>query len=363
VTSTLLELPGAIPPPDDSPDPGVAWHYGDPFGEQRVATRGVAVVDRSHRELLAVPGTDRLSWLHLLTSQHFTDLAEDLGTEGLVLDAHGRVEYHVVAANTGGTVWLDTERGYARPLLEYLRSMVFWSNVEPREATEELAVLSVLGPELATVLGPITLPEQAYGVVALPGGGFLRRMPWPGRHAVDLLVPRESVLDWWRKLTDAGARPAGSWAFEALRVESLRPRLGLDNDDKTLPHELNWVPSAVHLEKGCYRGQETVSKIQNIGRSPRRMVLLHLDGSPEIYPKAGDPVQHGEKVVGRVGTVAQHHELGPIALALLKRSAPLDAELMVGSGEEIVQAAVDPDSIPPDPPAPGRAAAKGLRDG
>jgi folate-binding protein YgfZ len=357
----LLELPGAIPPPEDTPDPGVAWHYGDPFGEQRAAARAVGVIDRSHREVLAVPGDDRLSWLHLLTTQHFTDLVDGVGTEGLVLDAHGRVEHHVVAANTGGTVWLDTERGYAAPLLEYLNSMVFWSKVEPRDATAELAVLSVIGPELSSVLGDIALPAQAYGVVPLDGGGFARRMPWPGQDAVDLLVPRESVVDWWRKLTEAGARAAGSWAFEALRVESLKPRLGLDNDEKTLPHELNWVPSAVHLEKGCYRGQETVSKIQNIGRSPRKMVLLHLDGSPEIYPEVGDPVKLGEKVVGRVGTVAHHHELGPIALALLKRSAPMDAELMVGTEDEIVQAAVDPDSIPPDTPALGREAAKGLR--
>lgn len=356
-----LDLPGAIPPPDDSPDPGVAWHYGDPFGEQRSADRAVAVVDRSHRELLAVPGEDRLTWLHLLTSQQFTDLAEDTGTEGLVLDAHGRVQHHVVAANTGGTVWLDTERGHAEPLLDYLRSMVFWSKVEPRAASEELAVLSVLGPDTDAVLGEISLPRQDYGVRALPDGGFARRMPWPGRNAYDLVVPRESATHWWQRLTDAGARPAGSWAFEALRVESLHPRLGLDNDEKALPHELNWVPSAVHLEKGCYRGQETVSKIQNVGRAPRKMVLLHLDGSPEIYPNAGDPVRSGEKTVGRVGTVAQHHELGPIALALLKRATPMDAELVVGDGEEVVQAAVDPDSIPPDTPALGRAAAQGLR--
>lgn len=361
MTATLLELPGAIPPPEDSPDPGVAWHHGDPFGEQRAAVRGVAVVDRSHREILAIPGEDRLNWLHLLTSQHFTALTEDAGTEALVLDAHGRVEHHVIAANTGGTVWLDTERGYAEPLLSYLDSMRFWYKAEPRDATAELALLTVLGPDLATVLPEITVPEQAYGVAPLEGGGLLRRMPWPGPNAVDLLVPHESVVDWWLRLTTAGARPAGSWAFEALRVESLRPRLGVDTDERTLPHELGWVPAAVHLEKGCYRGQETVSKVQNIGRSPRRMVLLHLDGSPEIRPETGDPVRHGERVIGRVGSVAQHHELGPIALALLKRSAPVNVELIAGAEDRAVQAAVDPDSVPPDTPALGREAAKGLR--
>jgi folate-binding protein YgfZ len=236
--------------------------------------------------------------------------------------------------------------------------LVFWSKVEPRDATGELAVLTVLGPNAAELLR-LDLPE--YGLAPLDGGGFARRMPWPGRHAVDLLVPRDRLVDHWRRLTDAGARPAGSWAFEALRVESLRPRLGVDTDERSIPHEVNWVDAAVHLNKGCYRGQETVAKVANIGRPPRRMVLLHLDGSPEVLPRTGEPVRLGERVVGRVGSVARHHELGSVALALVKRSAPVDAELLAGEGDHVVQAAVDPDSVPPDLPAPGRAAAARLR--
>ncbi|NUT97432.1 MAG: folate-binding protein YgfZ [Saccharothrix sp.] len=361
MNSPLLTAPGAVAPFDGSADPGVPWHFGDPFAEQRSAARSVAVFDRSHRAVLAVPGEDRLKWLHSLTSQHFEELGEDRATEMLILDVQGRVEHHAVAANTGGTVYLDTEAAHAGPLLAYLTKMVFWSKVEPRDATAELAVLTVVGPEIVGLFEKLGLPLPAQlGVSALEGGGFVRRMPWPGQDAVDLVVPRDALVDWWRKLTDAGARPGGSWAFEALRVESLRPRLGVDTDEKTIPHEVNWIGAAVHLNKGCYRGQETVSKVHNVGRPPRRMLLLHLDGSREVQPETGDPVVAGDRVVGRVGSVALHHELGPIALALVKRSVPVETELLVGAEDRVVQANVDPDSVPPDTPGLGREAARNL---
>ncbi|HEV7908801.1 MAG TPA: folate-binding protein [Pseudonocardiaceae bacterium] len=361
MTSPLLTAPGAVAPYDGSPDAGVAWHYGDPFAEQRSAARSVAVFDRSNRAVIAIPGEDRLTWLHSLTSQHFEALGEAAGSEALILDVHGRVEHHAVVANIDGTVYLDTEAVTAPALLDYLVKMRFWSKVEPRDATEEFALLTVVGPDVVPLLEKLGLPVpgKPNRVVALEAG-FARRMPWPGHDAVDLLVPREQLTAWWQRLTDGGARPGGSWAFEALRVESLRPRLGVDTDDRTIPHEVNWIGSAVHLNKGCYRGQETVSKVHNVGRPPRRMLLLHLDGSPEVQPETGDPVLLGDRVVGRVGSVALHHELGPIALALVKRSVPVDAELLTGVEDRIVQASIDPDSVPPDTPAPGRIAAQNL---
>jgi tRNA-modifying protein YgfZ len=364
-----LDLPGAVAPPEDLPDQGVPWHYGDPFAEQRAAARTVAVVDRSHRELIAVTGEERLAWLHLVISQHVSELAPNTGTEALVLDSLGRVDAHMVLAYDGDTVWLDTEagatatgaRGGTVPLLEYLESMVFWSKVEPRDATAERAVLSLVGPRTGETLAAVglTLPEADYGVAG--GEVLVRRMPWPGALAADLLVPRAERDAWWARLTEAGARPMGSWGFEALRVEAVRPRVGVDTDDRTIPHEVGWVHVAAHVAKGCYRGQETVSKVHNVGRPPRRMLLLHLDGSPEVLPETGDPVVLGERTVGRVGSVARHHELGPVALALVKYSVPLDAELLAGSGDDVVQAAIDPDSVPEATPGLGREAARRLR--
>jgi tRNA-modifying protein YgfZ len=346
-------LPGA-----DS-DPQVPAHRGDPLAEQRAMARSAAVVDRGHRGVIAVTGEDRLSWLHLLLTQHVSELPADTGTEALVLDINGRVLHHMVVAHTGDTVYLDTEPGDVPELLDYLKKMVFWSKVEPRDATDELAVLSVVGPATADVLAAagIDVPGT-HGALPLSDGGVVRRMPWPGTDAADVLVPRDEQSAWWERLVAAGARPAGVMAFEALRVEAMQPRLHVDTDDRTIPHEVGWIGSAVHLTKGCYRGQETVARVANLGRPPRRLVLLHLDGGDERLPVPGDPVVRDGRPVGRVGTVALHHELGPVALALVKRSVPVDAELVAGVDDRIAPAAIDPTSVPPedDTPPPGRAA-------
>jgi len=345
------------PIPSD-PDAAVPAHRGDPPAEQRAMARSAAVVERSHRGVLAVPGADRLGWLHLLLTQHVEALADGAGTEALVLDANGRVLHHMVLGHVDATVWLDTEPGDAPGLLGYLQKMVFWSKVEPRDATAELAVLSVVGPQTSGVLDAAgaPAPQRPYACAPLPGGGFVRRMPWPGTDAADLLVPRGSA--WWDRLVEAGARPAGTMAFEALRVESLSPRLHVDTDDRTIPHEVGWIGAAVHLAKGCYRGQETVARVANLGRAPRRLVLLHLDAGDEHQPVPGDPVTLGGRPVGRVGSVVLHHELGPVALALVKRTAAVDAELVAGVGERAAPAAIDPASVPQEDgaPPPGRAA-------
>jgi folate-binding protein YgfZ len=342
------------------PDEAVAAHCGDPLAEQRAMARSAAVVDRSHRGVVAVPGEERLSWLHLLLSQHVSELPEGAGSEALILDAQGRVLHHMVVSHVGDTVYLDTDQADLAELLAYLQKMVFWAKVQPRDATAELAVLSLVGPETAAVLEKAGLPapEGDYASVALPEGGLVRRMPWPGPSAADLLVPRASLGATVDRLVAAGARPAGTMAFEALRVESRRPRAHLDTDERTIPHEVDWIPSAVHLTKGCYRGQETVARVANLGRPPRRLVLLHLDAGDEELPVTGDPVLREGRAVGRVGSVTQHHELGPVALALLKRSVPADAELVAGTDERSSPATIDPGSYVADEtaPPPGRAA-------
>ncbi len=359
-TSPLLALPGAIRHPDDSPDHGVAWHYGDPLTEQRPARDGLAVVDRSHRGVITITGPDRLTWLHSLASQDFTHLADGETTESLLLDVNGRIEHHFIATDLDGTLWLDTEAERTADLLGHLTKMVFWSKVEVREA--DMGVLTLLGPGVTSV-DAITAPDRA---AALPGGGIARPLPWPVEgQRWDLIVPRESLRSWWSTLTTAGARPAGTWTFEALRVPAMRPRVGVDTDERTIPHEARWIGStaehgAVHLYKGCYRGQETVSRVHNLGRPPRHLVLLHLDGSADERPATGDPVLADGRTVGRIGTVVDHHEDGVLALALLKRSIALEAALH--AGKDTIAASIDPDTFPSyEAVQPGRAAVDRLR--
>lgn len=338
----------AVPAPDAGPDAGAVWHYGDPLGEQRAAETGAVVVDRSHRAVLALTGGDRQKWLHSISTQHVSELPEGASTENLSLDGQGRVEDHWIQSELAGTTYLDTEPWRGEPLLGYLRKMVFWSDVSP--AAADMAVLSLLGPQLADravldALGLDALPAEL-AAVPVPGDGFVRRMTGTpaGQIELDLLVPRDQAASRQQRLVQAGLRPAGVWAYEAHRAATLRPRLGVDTDERTIPHEVGWIGAAVHLDKGCYRGQETVARVHNLGKPPRMLVLLHLDGSVE-RPSTGDPVLAAGRMVGRLGTVVDHVDLGPIALALLKRGVPADTELATGP-QASVAAVIDADSLP-----------------
>lgn len=317
-------------------DAGVPWHFGDPLREQRQLSTGAGVIDRSNRDVLVVPGQDRLGWLHSICSQHVSSLADGDATEALVLSPHGHVEQHWQVTELGATVWIDTEPGAAADVLGYLRKMQFLKRVEPADVSAEWAVLSLVGPASATILtlSGFPVPDAAGRAVPIPGGGFVRRMSWPGADAADLLVPRGRAEGIVEALVEAGAQRAGLWAFEALRVEARRPRLGLETDHRTIPHEVGWIGSAVHLDKGCYRGQETVARVQNLGRPPRRLVLLHLSGESDTLPEAGTPVESDGRAVGFFGTGLHHFDLGPVGLAVIKRALPDDATLTV-SGQPV----------------------------
>ena len=322
-------------------DAGIAWHYGDPLREQRLLATGAGVIDRSNRDVVAVPGADRLGWLHTICSQHLSSLSEGDATEALVLSPHGHVEQHWQVTEHDSTVWLDTEPGAAAEVLAYLRKMQFMKRVDPADVSREWAVLSMVGPATPTVLAltGLPVPPGAGRTEPIRGGGFVRRMAWPGADAADLVVPRGHAPGVVDALVEAGAHRAGLWAYEALRVEARRPRLGLETDHRTIPHEVGWIGTAVHLDKGCYRGQETVARVQNLGRPPRRMVLLHLSGESDVLPEPGTPVEFDDRAIGFLGTAVHHFELGEIALAVVKRSVPDDATLRISGQSALIEIA------------------------
>jgi folate-binding protein YgfZ len=341
MTSPLLSRPGAVVVEGGV----VAAHYGDPLREQRLLAEGAGLVDRSDRDVVVVPGADRLTWLHSLTSQHLDRLADATGSEALVLSPNGHVEHHLVLADLAGTTWADVEPGTGAALTTFLERMRFMLRVEPALVTDQWALFSLVGPKSAEVLNAAGLaaPEEPYGVRA-QDRGWVRRMPpiGDGAPVFDVLVPRAELDAVAARLEAAGAGLAGFAAYEALRVEARRPRFGVDSDHRTIPNELSWLTTAVHLDKGCYRGQETVARVHNLGRPPRRLVLLHLDGVSEVLAEPGTPVLAGTREVGRVGSVVRHYELGVIALALVKQSVAVDATLTVAGST----ASIDPDDAP-----------------
>jgi len=313
MASPLLSLPGAVAA--EEPDTGVAAHYGDPLREQRRLEAGAGFVDLSHRGVVRVAGPDRLSWLHSITTQHLSDLPPGQAVEALVLSPHGHVEHALYLVDDGEATWMHVEPGTVTALVAFLDSMRFMLRVEVTDMTADRAV----------VWTPAA--EGAAG--------------WPVRatdQGSELFAPRDQLEDYGRTHPD----PAGIWAYEALRVAARRPRLRFETDHRTIPHEVGWLETAVHLDKGCYRGQETVARVHNLGRPPRRLVFLHLDGSAEELPPHGSPVEYEGRQVGFVTSSARHYELGPIALALVKRNTPADATLLAGgvaAAQEIVVAA------------------------
>jgi folate-binding protein YgfZ len=317
------------------PDEGVAAHYGDPMREQRAIEESAGVVDRSNRGVVRITGPDRLSWLHSLTTQALDGLAAGAAAQALVLSPNGHIEHHLTLTDDGTAVWAHVEPGTAAALAEFLASMRFMLRVEVADVSRDHAVLTVLGPAAGGITGRLD------GVQASVNPG-----PFG---TIDLIVARDRLAEVAGHLVRRGAAPAGMWAFEALRIAAHVPRLGLDTDHRTLPHEVGWIDSAVHLDKGCYRGQETVARVHNLGHPPRRLVLLHLDGSAERLPAHGDPVEAGgpdpaSTVVGFTGSAARHYELGPIGLALVKRTVPVDATLLAGGVAAAQEVIVPPDA-------------------
>jgi len=299
--SPLLALPGAVEA--DGIDAGVAAHYGDPFREQKVLLAGEGLVDLSHRGVVRVSGPDRLTWLHSLTTQHLLALQPHHPLTTLVLSPHGHVEHAMSGYDDGEALWLHVEPHAAVPLVAWLQSMRFMMQVEVEDISSQWAAVA----------------RSQFTVE------FVRRLE---------LGSQPGASD---------ARPCGVWAFEALRIARGEPRFGLDTDHKTIPNEVGWIGSAVHLDKGCYRGQETVARVHTLGRPPRRLVLLHLDGSVDRLPLGGDAVESDGREVGRVGSAARHHELGPIALAVVKRNVNPVAVLTAGGVPAFQEIVVDPE--------------------
>jgi len=278
-------------------DKGAIWHFGEVAKEQRALAEGKAWADLSHRSVIEISGADRLMWLHSLTTQHLESLEPGMWKEALILDPQGHVEQQLFLVDDGSSTFIHLDRVSAPALLDYLAKMKFMLRVEVKDVSESFAIL------------------KAPGKTDDIGGPFA-------------LVPRDELAATTSAFATANLQ-IGMWAIEAERIAQGRARIGLDTDHKSIPNELGLLNKAVHMNKGCYRGQETVAKVFNLGHPPRRLVLLHLDGSSVDIPSHGDPVVYEGKEIGFVGSVARHYELGPIALAVIKRMTPADAVLEV----------------------------------
>jgi folate-binding protein YgfZ len=281
---------------ESGPDKGAIWHFGEPNNEQKALAKGNGWADISHRGVISITGKDRLTWLHALTTQHLEKLEVATWVDALILDVQGHVIDQLFLVDDGMSVWIHLEIERLAPVIEYLNKMKFMLDVEVKDESENYSVL------------------RAPGITDAIGGPYA-------------LVPRDELKETTKAFNQSHTQ-VGIWALEAERVAAGRARLLFETDHKSIPNELGFLNKSVHMNKGCYRGQETVAKVFNLGQPPRRLVLLHLDGSMVAMPEHGAKVFLDDKEVGFIGTLARHYELGPIALAVVKRNLPLDAILI-----------------------------------
>lgn len=344
-TDPFLALPGAVA--GEGADAGLPAHYGEPIAEQRLIDRG-AVVDLSNRGVIAVTGPDRLTWLDSMFTQALAGLAPGQSAETLLLDPNGRVEHEAAVVDDGDTVRLIVEASEREPLTAFLDRMRFRLRVDVVDETDRYAVLGDTRTEpgaglpVAAPAGTALIWRDPWPAVAVGGVRYATGFGEPWRFAF-VLVPRDA-LD---AISASGLPIAGTLALEAARVAAWRPRFASEVDDRSIPHELDWLSTAVHLEKGCFRGQETIAKVHNLGHPPRRLVLLQLDGSQSLTVHPGDEVTADGTPVGRVTSAALHIDAGPIALAVVKRSVPVDAALQVVTDDGSVAAAQET-IVPPE---------------
>ena len=345
MASAFERVPGAVV------EDGILMHVGNPLVEQRRLLRGDAVAPLDNRAVVSVSGPDRLAWLDSITSQAVAGLAPGVSSELLILDPNGHIEHAAGIVDDGETAWLIVDTADADRLVAWLTRMRFRMRVEI-DRREELAVFGAVSPEVAAL--------EAFSPAGVP---VVWRDPWPGitagGHGYAVGEHPGAARAWVEVIVDASERDriasaaaagevslAGVIAVDALRIAAWRPSWVREVDERSLPHELDWLRTAVHLSKGCYRGQETVAKVHNLGHPPRRLVAVHLDGADSILPPPGSEVRVSGDAVGVLTSVALHVDDGPIGLAIVRRTAP-DGDATVETAEGTVAARLET-IVPPE---------------
>ena len=295
-------------------------HFGNPLIEQRNLAAGLAKVLLA-KSVIEVSGDDRLEWLHSMLTSDLLNLKSGQSREALLLDVNGHVlnEFHAIAREDA--IWLIVDSAAVESLMTHFDRMIFRSKVEVRDRSAEFAIFGLHG-DAARDVGVEATWTDPWPLVALGGVRYAASVPseWKYREVVVRAADADTFAP--------SLLHAGTDAQLAVRIAAHRPAIE-DVDSRSLPHEHDWLATAVHLTKGCYRGQEAVAKTHNLGHPPRRITMLHLDGSNVSLPAKGDELHLDGVSVGTIANVAQHFEAGPIALALLKRNTATNAELLV----------------------------------
>jgi folate-binding protein YgfZ len=307
--------------------------------EHRALTAACGLLDRSERGKLALSGPGAVEFLNGQVTNELAGLRPGEGCYAAFLTAKGKmlgdVRVLAVGEGAGGApaeLVLDTERVALQALFDMIRRFKIGYEFELHKLTIERGLLSLIGPDAEAIAGVaqsgsdrLASAEHANVEVRIDGLAALAVRTDVG---VDLLCEASESERLGEALRARGALAVSEQAAECLRVERGRPRYGIDMDDSTIPQEAGLNERAVSFTKGCYVGQETVARLHYRGKPNRHLRGLRL--SAPAHP--GDELHLGERSVGRLGSVALSPELGPIALALVRREAEPGATVSVGEG-------------------------------
>jgi folate-binding protein YgfZ len=297
-----------------------------------VLTEGCGLLDRSERGKLALAGPGAKEFLEGQITNDVEALNSGQGVYAAFLSPKGKMLGDLRVLDLGDELFLDTERSALQDLFNMIRRYRIGYDVELHKRTVERGLLSLIGPGARAVAGAADLPEQEHANAAgdIDGTSVLFVATDVG---VDLLCDAADTDALATALRGRGAADVDEASAEVLRVETGRPRYGIDLDDTVIPQEAGLNERAVSFTKGCYVGQETVARLHYRGKPNR-----HLRGLRLSAPAArGDELRLGERVVGKVATAVVSPRHGPVALALVRREAEPGATVVVGDGGETAE--------------------------
>jgi len=274
---------------------------------------GAVAVPRPGLAVLPLGGRDVLRYLHAVTSQHTAELSEGGAAEALLLSPKGKVDFAFRLAVLPDGVLLDTEAEAAAALAAWLARFVFRYDVAV--GSPGTGALSVLGPDAGAAVAaaglPAPPPVPGRAAVAHPGLA-VHRTPL----GLDLVGPAAPAA--LATLDAAGVAGAPEELWELVRIERGLPRWGRELTDDVIAEEAGLLGTHVHLDKGCYPGQETVARVHNLGQVQRRLAGVRFDGE-ELPPARTELTTEDGRRAGQLRSGVHHPELGPIALAYVRR--------------------------------------------
>jgi folate-binding protein YgfZ len=276
------------------------------------------------RGFLDVLGPDAAEYLQGQLTNDVESVAVGEGQYAALLDRKGHMQTDMRLIRVGeGAILIDLEPAAKDQALRHLTMYSVGRDVQVADASEERALISLIGPRAAEVAATAPLPEFANEATQIAGVDVVAVGT---REGIDLLFPAAERDRLVGALTEAGAVEVSPEAVEIVRVEAGVPRFGAEMDTGTMPAEASIVDDAVSFTKGCYIGQETVARLHYKGKPNRHLRGLKLSAAAT----PGAALRLGEKEVGTLGGAVVSPALGPIGLAIVRREAEPGTELTVG---------------------------------